>query len=214
MSQQINLYNPLFRKQKKYLAAATMAQALGLVLVCALALVVYGQQRVGALERQAGQIQTELDLLEARKARSGVDFPPRVRSKAIELELAQAESDHKALQDVATILLRGEFGNTKGYSAYFRAFAHNRVTGLWLTGVSIVGAGNEIGLQGRTLQAGLVPGYISGLSRQPVLQGKSFGRLDIAQAPLEKSAAVPRYLEFSLQAAPAPPLAGALVKYK
>ncbi|HAT33906.1 MAG TPA: MSHA biogenesis protein MshA [Janthinobacterium sp.] len=213
MSQQINLFNPVFRKKKNYLSALTMAQGLGVILAGVLALAFYGKQRVGALERQVAQTQTVLDAREARKAKASVEFAPRVRSKTLELELSKAELDHQALQEVEQILQRGEFGNTRGYSAYFRAFARSRVEGLWLTGVSIVGAGNEIGLQGRMLQANLVPYYIAGLSREPALKGKSFGRLDIGQAapvpaaagaPAARVAEAPRYLEFSLQSAAAP----------
>ena len=33
MSQQINLYNPLFLEKKKYFSAVTMTQAIGLIVV-------------------------------------------------------------------------------------------------------------------------------------------------------------------------------------
>jgi hypothetical protein len=63
------------------------------------------------------------------------------------------------------------------------------VGGMWLTGVSIVGAGNEIGVQGRALDAQLVPQFITRLAQEPVLRGKTFAELRIERpAP---TAAVP-----------------------
>lgn len=217
MSQQINLFNPAFLKRKQYFTATMMAQALAVMLVGALALVFYGQRRVATLERQAKSGQATLEAREARKAKLAVEFAPRKKNPDLALEIEKAEADQRALREVTAILQRGDFGNTNGYSAYFRAFAHSRVNGLWLTEVTLVGAGREIGLRGRTLEPRLVPGYIGALAREPVLQGASFGRLDIAE-PASKPAAGPGvaeakaspaaaasavYHEFSLQSTPA-----------
>ena len=38
MSQQINLFNPLFLRQKRYLSATTMVQGLGIIAVVLVAL--------------------------------------------------------------------------------------------------------------------------------------------------------------------------------
>ncbi|MES2257586.1 MAG: MSHA biogenesis protein MshI [Pseudomonadota bacterium] len=217
MSQQINLFNPRFKKQKNYFSANAMAYALGVVLACSLVPAFQAKQSVAALEREAAVVKTELAAREARKATSGSDLAPRQKSASLDQLLEQAETENRALHEVSAIIDKGEFGNTRGYSSYFRAFAHSRVDGLWLTGVRIVGAGNEIGLQGRTLQASLLPGYLGGLAREPVLKGKTFGHLEMTQpkpadAPGAAAAAaasaasapafaVPPYVEFSLQAA-------------
>lgn len=220
MSQQINLFNPRFLKQKNYFSAAALAGVLGVVLVGGIAMGLVARQRAAALEVRAADVKAQLAAREARKAAASTELAPRQRSATVQQELEQAEAEHRALLAVSAILDKGEFGNTRGYSAYFKAFARSRVNGLWLTGVQIVGAGNEIGLQGRTLQASLLPGYLSGLSREPVLKGTSFGHLEMAQpkaaepgqavpaaAPAPGAApaapAVAPYIEFSLQAMPA-----------
>ena len=181
MSQQINLFNPRFLKQKNYFSAAALAAVLGVVLVAGVAMGMVARQRAAALEARAAEVKSELAAREARKAAAATELAPRQRSTSVQQELEQAEADSRALLGVSAILDKGEFGNTRGYSAYFKAFARSRVSGLWLTGVQIVGAGNEIGLQGRTLQASLLPGYLNGLSREPVLKGTTFGHLEMAQ---------------------------------
>jgi hypothetical protein len=228
LSQQINLFNPRFRLQKNYFSAAALVTVVGIVLLTAVAVGIAARQRVAALEVQAATVKADLAVREARKATAATAYAPRQRSQTLEQELEQAESEHRALLNVSAILEKGEFGNTHGYSAYFRAFARSGVSGLWLTSVQIVGAGNEIGLQGRALQASLLPGYLQGLSREPVLKGTTFGHLEMAQpkpdaaavaaataaaasgaSAAAKAPAAPSFVEFSLQAMPAEQASGA-----
>jgi hypothetical protein len=200
LSQQINLFNPRFLKQKNYFSAAALAGVLGVVLLAGLAAGMVAKQRAAALEAQAAAVKSELAQSETRKTAALTELAPRQRSATVQQELDQAEAENRALLGVSAILDKGEFGNTRGYSAYFKAFARSRVNGLWLTGVQIVGAGNEIGLQGRTLQASLLPGYLGGLSREPVLKGTSFGHLEMNQP--KPAAAVPGAPAPALSAAP------------
>ena len=186
MSQQINLFNPIFLKQKKVFASAPMVRALGLLLVGVALLVAYGTQNVAALERRAADGATRLAQLQQRMAAVTVEYAPRQPSRELGVELATAEAHLRALRDVSTVLARGDIGNTAGYSAYFKALARQNVSGMWLTGVSIVGAGNEIGVQGRALDAQLVPEFMGRLAHEPALHGKTFGDLRI-----ERPAALP-----------------------
>lgn len=208
MSQQINLFNPILLKQKKVFTARPMLEALAVLVAGALVLVFYGQQSVAALQGELAAGGKQLAQRKARQASAGVQFVPRQKSAELAQQLAAAELELASLRKVAALLQRGEIGNTAGYADYFRALARQNVAGLWLTGVSIVGAGNEIAVRGRALQPALVPAYIGRLGREPVLHGKSFASLQIEQAlqaPNEGSAsgaaagaAVAPYVEFSL----------------
>lgn len=180
MSQQINLFNPAFEKQKQVLSAATMAQGLLLILLAGIVLNWYGTRQLAVLQRAADASKATLEAREARRAKVIGDYPARQKDPSIGQALVQTDAERVALLEAQKILAGGELGNTQGYSAYFRAFANARVDGLWLTGANIVGAGSQIGLQGRALQAALIPAYINALGKEPVLKGKSFARLDIA----------------------------------
>ena len=216
MSQQINLFNPAFEKRKQALSALGLLQGLGLVLAASAAVVWFGARQVAALERTAADAKVVLAAREAKRADVFARFPVPGKDPLIAGALGQAEADRSALLEAEQILQGGALGNTHGYADYFRAFARARVNGLWLTGASIAGAGKEIeiGLQGRVVQADLLPQYISALSRESALQGKSFARLDMATAQLPAQAAVaapaaavsapaPRFIEFSLQSSAA-----------
>jgi hypothetical protein len=204
VSQQINLFNPIFLKQKKVFSSIAMAEALGLLLAGALALAWYGQRNVAALQRDASAGAQQLVRKQARLAKVSAEFAPRQRNRELEAELAQAEAELGAMRGVSGVLERGELGNTEGYAEYFRALARQNLRGLWLTGVSIGAAGHEIGVKGRALDPTLVPAYLSRLAHERIMQGKTFGSLQIGQAEPNKNdgkqAAAPApYVEFSLQ---------------
>lgn len=180
MSQQINLFNPIFLKQKKYFSALAMAQALAAIGIMCVLLVAEAQRRTALFDRQAASTATQLEAKQARLAKVAADSAPRPKDKAIESEIAQAQLDLKAMQDVSAALARGDFGDTRGFSQYFRSLARQSISGLWLTEISVNAVGGEIGVRGRTLQANLVSSYIGRLATEPTLRGKAFSTLEIS----------------------------------
>ena len=207
MSQQINLFNPIFLQQKKIFAARTMAQALGLLLAGALIIAGTAWRSVSALRHEAGDVALQLTKKQARFASATADFAPRKASASLNGEAGEAEARLAGLRHVTQLVQNGDLGNAHGYADYFRALGRQHQDGLWLTNVSIAGAG--MSLQGRALSAGLVPAYITRLAREPALAGKAFAQLQIAQpvaAPSATAGAAPGpaptlpYVEFALQA--------------
>lgn len=196
MSQQINLFNPIFLKQKKIFAALPMAEALGVIIVGVLLLTWYANRSVAELERSAAAGKTLLADREKRLTLAATQFAPRQKSAALTAEVAQAETELKALHSVESVLQGGALGNTAGYAEYFRALSRQNVSGLWLTGVTIVGAGNDIGVQGRAMQPTMIPNYIARLTSESVMHGKTFASLDISRPDARAAPAV--------AAAPAP----------
>jgi Fimbrial assembly protein (PilN) len=210
VSQQINLFNPVFLQQKKIFSARTMAAALLVLFAGSAAIYAYGNMRVQELQRQATAGAAQVEQKQARLTSVSAEFAPRQKSAAVEAELAEAQSQLAALREVSGVLQRGELGNTQGYAEYFRALARQHVEGLWLTGVSISGAGIDIGVRGRALDAQRVPGYLNRLTGEPVMRGKAFGSLSISQADAgarvdeagKAVATAAPYVEFSLLSAP------------
>jgi hypothetical protein len=190
VSQQINLFNPIFLKQKKIFTALPMAEALAVVVAGALLLTWYAGRSVAELEQSAASGKAMLADREKRLVNANTQFAPRQKSPALDVELAQAEVELKALHDVESVLRGGALGNTAGYAEYFRAFSRQNVGGLWLTGVTISGAGNDIGVQGRAMQPTLIPNYIARLTGERVMHGKTFASLDIGRPDVQQAAPV------------------------
>jgi hypothetical protein len=210
VSQQINLFNPVFLQQKKMFSARTMAASLLLLFLGMAALQAYGKMRLRDLQKQADAGAAQLAQKQKRLESVNAEFAPRQKNPAVEAELAEAQTQLASLREVSGVLERGELGNTQGYAEYFRALARQHVDGLWLTSVSITGAGLDIGVRGRALDPQRVPGYLNRLTTEPILRGKAFGSLSISQGVAGsrldeggKTVATPApYVEFSLLSTP------------
>ena len=210
MSQQINLFNPIFLQQKKIFAARTMAQALGLMTAGALLIAGTAWHSVRQLRQEAAAVTVQVAKTEARLASASTEFAPRAASAALTAQAGDAETQLAALRRVAQIVQSGDLGNATGYAESFRALGRQHRDGLWLTGITF-DVGSAMSLQGRALDATLVPAYIARLTQEAVLRGKAFGNLQIGQpatptvpAPASAATDAPappaRFVEFSLQA--------------
>jgi type IV pilus assembly PilN-like protein len=205
MSQQINLFNPIFLKQKKHFSARTMLQGLLLIIGAVAAVYVLQVYQLSALRTQERGMRLQADQVTQRLASAGGD-PRAAGAKALEDEIRSAESELKTLQELAGALQTEARSGNEGFSRYLAAFARQPVSGLWLTGFTVVG--DDLELRGRALKAELLPVFIRRLSREDVLRGKAFSEVSVtAQAAAQKAgpaqqagaSQVPqRYVEFSL----------------
>ena len=209
MSQQINLFNPLFLKQKKYFSARNMLQGLGIILVVLLAFegVLIFQLRL--LERQRTETQAlhaQVQQQMVQSTGSGLRGP----SKLVEDELARVTRSIRDQEEVLKIFEGGDFGNGDGYSRFLTALARQRLGGLWLTGFTVSGGGEELSIRGRVLRADLVPQYIRQLNQQTVMRGHVIAELTMVRSeepapsgePAGSPSAAPRhFIEFALTTA-------------
>ncbi|HBF51317.1 MAG TPA: hypothetical protein DDX04_14315, partial [Massilia sp.] len=136
MSQQINLFNPIFLQQKKIFSTRTMAQALGVLVLDVVAMGLYGNARVASLQKEADAGAAQLQQRQARLTAVNAEFPPRQKDPALAAAVVEAERQLGALREVSGVLQGGGLGNTRGYAEYFRARARQHVDGLWLTGLT------------------------------------------------------------------------------
>lgn len=207
MKQQINLFNPAFQPQKQILSSATIALALGAVIAGLAILAVLGRMETAELRQQASSGAAQLEQRQARLASANREFVPRRKDATLDARLAEANAKLAAMRHISGALSRGELGDTSGFAGYFKALARQGMQGLWLTGVTVGAGGAQIGIEGRTLDPAMVPGYLNRLTHEPLMQGKTFASLRIGEAaPLHvqdaegKPATRPApYIEFSLQ---------------
>jgi hypothetical protein len=208
MSQNINLFNPAFRKQRQLVTLATVLQCLGVVLAVLLGYHYYLLQQVKGL---TAELQSAEGLLKSQRAYvdkvKTISAAPKADAQ-IDIDIARYEAELKSARDAMAALKGGAFGNQQGFAEYLRAFSRQSLNGLWLTGFTITGAG-ELEIRGRVLTPDLVPSYIQRLNKEEVLAGRSFARLEMnrpkREAPGvgkekdEKQLPLPaRFLEFSL----------------
>ncbi len=220
MSQYINLLGPAFRKQRLLLSLNRTAMLAAAVLAMMCILLVYEQQRVEGLREELASAQ---GLLKAQNV-----YTSRLKGEGaqqgntvLEAEIQRLEAELKSARDSMGVLEGGALGNRDGFARYMQAFSRQAIDGLWLTGFSVAGSG-DVAIQGRVVNAELVPEYIQKLNGEPALKGREFAALEMrrppppaaeaGKAPSPEKAEAPRFLEFALATAePAPAGADARV---
>jgi len=217
MSQQINLYNPLFLKKEKLFSARTMSQALGLVMLGLAGIYAYSAMQTREAERLAGEYVAQVAGQRAQMVALSARTAANTRSKTLESEVARLEAAVKSRQGLLDTLTTGQLGNSEGVSRYFAAFGRQATPGVWLTGFAIGEGGNDLRLNGRVLHPDLVPVYLRALNREEVMRGRQVTELKLMareagaapapSAPASAAGSAPaprqepaRFVEFSIMA--------------
>lgn len=205
MSQQINLFNPIFMKQRKYFSLLTMLQALGMIIAGSLLFYGYAIYQVDQFSKQSEESAKRYSAEQGRLARYTAEFSPQQANQALQDEEQRMEKRVAEQNEIIEMLKSGAVGNTTGYSEYMRAFSRQIVQGLWLTGFKITGDGGQISLSGGVLNPELLPAYIQRLGKEGIMQGKTFSTLQMQQPKTEadkENKVAPRYVEFTLYSTP------------
>ncbi|MCD6044420.1 MAG: putative mannose-sensitive agglutinin [Burkholderiales bacterium] len=202
MSQQINLYSPLFRKQKKIFSGVAMAQATTLVVVGVLAFYAYVSLQTSLLEIRvvdSGQrVRAEIERLKVYSTTES----PEVRAKALAEQKKKLEAALAERTRTVQALAESGLGRSDGYSASLRALARLSMQGVWLTRVQFAEKEGEVALVGLATHPELVAAYLERLRKEEALRGQAFSRLDIRRPATPER---PGVVEFTLSsAAPAP----------
>jgi Tfp pilus assembly protein PilN len=188
VTQQVNLYNPLFEKKKKPFSALTMSQTLGFVAVGLAVLYGYAAWQMRSAERLAAPLKQQLDAQRERVAELA-KAAGRTPSKAIEAQVAQLQAEVLARQTTLQALSTGELGNTAGFSEFFAALGRQATPGVWLTAIRISDSGNELQVQGKALRAELMPAFLRALSKESVMRGRRVTEMKLTAKTADKPSA-------------------------
>lgn len=183
MMQQVNLYQPILRKQKKVFSAAAMAQTLGVIALLMLALYGFSYWQVQQLENEHGELQLRQRELAARVADLSGKLDAQPASRELARRVTAAEREVELKQRLAGLLTDRPLADGDGFSAAFTALARQRVAGLWLTGIEIRNGDNtrKVTLQGFTARAELVPRLVQELGKEAAFAGLKFRRMHVYQ---------------------------------
>jgi hypothetical protein len=191
VSQQINLFNPVFLNQRKLFSVVTMLQGLGLILAGAALFYAYALYQLNAANKQSEATSKRIDAEQVKLSNFLAGYSSEEANKSLENELKQATARAEVLQKQIEILKAG--GNTAGYSEYMRAFARRSIHGLWLTEFYITGDPAQITIKGNVLSPELLPEYIRALGTEPVMHNISFSSLQMQRGDNGQ-----RYVRFTL----------------
>jgi len=196
MSGQINLYTLAFRHQPKTFSAVWTVVAVVAIAVGTWAYYALESYQLRDVRAHRSEAEAQLKQLREQLLALG-QTTQRIKNKALEDQVARAEILLKGRQEFFGRLQTGEFGNRDGYAKFLAALARQRLDGVWLTRVEISGPGSDFAIEGRTIRADLLPGFIKMLRNEDALRGKPIGTLSLQEREIDFKG------EQSTQAAPA-----------
>ncbi len=179
MYQQINLYQPVFRKQEKIFGAATLLMIGGAVALLLLAIAVHAHwtlagmdQAAQSLQQQVAHLSGQLSTLEAKRRTPDT---AAIDQQISELR-ANIDQRNRLLTQFDQLLLQQE----NGFASWFENLAGLRLSGLWLDGISIDNE-QHVELRGLALDARLVPRYLQQLEATEKGGKKSFATVSVTR---------------------------------
>jgi hypothetical protein len=178
MYQQINLYQPIFRKQRQIFSAVTMLQAVGVVALALLGIYAYGLAQVSALEAAVIQLEGREKALTTQLLRIDPELSANRRAE-LEAEVRRLNATLLDQQQLIEVLREQPLGRVEGFSGYLAALARQRTPEIWLTRIGINGGTAAMELAGRSREPALVPAYMQRLGTEPALAGQQFDRFAI-----------------------------------
>jgi Tfp pilus assembly protein PilN len=178
MYQQINLYQPIFRKQRQIFSALTMLQGVGVVAAALLGIYWYGVWQVAGLEAEVVLLEGREKAFAAQLGRIDPSLNANRRAE-LESELKRLNATLVDQQRLIDVLRDQPLGSTAGFSGYLAALGRQRTPELWLTEFAINGGTGALELAGRSVRPELVPEYLQRLGREAALAGQRFDRLEL-----------------------------------
>lgn len=185
MNQQINLYQPMFRKQEKVFSAVTMLQITGFIVLVLAGIYGYSLYSLQPFKTELAKIDSEHNKLSQQLTRLEAQAPANVKSQLLEDEVRQLTRELEQKQRVQQMLTSGRFGNRDGFSDLLEGLARQHVSGLWLTQVRFTGGGTQLMMSGKANAAELIPIYIQKLAAETAFAKLSFNVLQISRSESE-----------------------------
>jgi len=194
VSGHINLYNPALRVRRQLITGPTILLGVIVIVLGVLGAQGWQQVRLATLTSEAAGVEATLKDRQDELTRLSTELKRLKPRKKTAAELAALEALLRGHQQVAAAVDAGLIGTPEGFSDFMRALARRALPGVWITSLSIDLNGEGISIAGRTLDPGLVPGYIKRLNDEAVIRGRGFAYLELQLPAPDK-----RYHEFVLR---------------
>lgn len=179
MNQQINLFQPMFRKERKILSFNAIFQVCLILVVALAAISAYSTWQIRTLKQNmttlSVQHQQRLAQLESVSRESS-----KLQAKdTTQSEIQRLEQELNAERHILSMLDGKRLRHIKGFSSYFESFSRQIVNGMWLTGFDVAQGGQSVQIRGSSVEPDLVPQFLQGLSKEAQLSGTQFGVLQM-----------------------------------
>lgn len=179
MDQQINLFQPIFRKEKKLLSFRALIQIGVIAIISLLIIYVLAWLQITSLAEDLSILSDQQQIHLAQLEKANREMSRRDGDHTAEIEIRRLEAELYAEQYILTVLNSDRLGQPKGFSSYLEGFSRQVVKGMWLTGFKVTDGGNGMEISGRAIAASLLPKFLQRLSNEPALVGTEFSMMQI-----------------------------------
>ena len=180
MYQQINMYQPVFRRQPKIFSTATLLKIIGVIVVLLFALYTNAHSTMKGLQRISADLALTYNQLDARLVAvksTGAVTVDASASEEISTLQTQIRDQNALLEHVDSLVANS---NT-GFGDIFESLARTSLPGLWLTGIQLNEDGS-IELSGTAHDPAFVPRYLQLIARHSSLNMLSSGSVNLMRA--------------------------------
>lgn len=174
MRQQINLYQPIFRRERKSLSAITVATTLGIVALVLTGFSLYTARGIDSLQTQVAALTQQQQDQQAQLAKVGEALSRHARRGDVEARVKALTATLNERTQALQVLQTGAAGQTSGFASRLEALARRHVNGLWIDGLAMSGTHSTMSITGGSVDADIVPVYLRSLSGEAVLSGTRF----------------------------------------
>lgn len=176
--QQINLYQPILRKQEKVFSAKTLLQGNLLVLGGLMLLFAYTLFQTQRLQDQLDEATQQRNERLQRLTTLRTQYPEKVKDNSLQQQVEQLRLQLENSQALLAAVQNYEDNPTQGFSGQLAGLARQDLRSLWLNRIA-VRAQRQLVLEGSALSAQDVPVLIQRLGSEPVFSGTAFQRVEI-----------------------------------
>jgi len=179
MNQQINLFQPIFRKERKILSFVAMVQICMIVIAALLAISGYSWWQTLSLKRDLAGLKQQHTVRLAQLDKVTREVARMKDRDESQTQIERLEQELEAERHILSVLDGKHLRGIKGFSSYFESFSRQVVQGMWLTGFDVANGGQSVQIRGSSTQPDLVPQFLKGLSNEKQLQGTEFSVLQM-----------------------------------
>jgi len=171
--QQINLYQPILRKQEKVFSAKTLLQGNLLVLGGLLLLYGYTLLQAYSLEDQLAATTAQRDERLQRLAGLRAQYPEKVRDASLAKRVEAQRRVLQTRQELFSAVRQYDANPTQRFSEHLAGLSRQDLPSLWLRHI-VLRANQQLVLEGSALSAKDVPVLLQRLGKETAFNGTAF----------------------------------------
>lgn len=182
MSQDINLLLTSSGRRSRRPTAWHFGMAILSLIVLGTGVGVWYNVHNDSLVHRTAELNDRIDELITELQERSQFLAERNADPALVAELQRREREADDKSRVMNLLSGKSVGNTAGFSDYLVAFGRRFPHGLWMDRIRISDGGRQVLLSGKTVDAQLVPRFLTELRQEPVMAGTPFQILSMSKS--------------------------------